>query len=56
MADDVGFTRMAGEKATQEAPDIGIGMLGYAFMGKAHTNAYIKKSPTLCIPLLLIQG
>ncbi len=49
MADDVGFTRMAGEKATQEAPDIGIGMLGYAFMGKAHTNAY-KKIPYLMYP------
>jgi predicted dehydrogenase len=22
------------------APDIGVGMLGYAFMGKAHANAY----------------
>jgi len=23
-----------------EIPKIGIGMLGYAFMGKAHANAY----------------
>src|SRR4051794_41287366 len=23
-----------------EIPHIGVGMLGYAFMGKAHTNAY----------------
>jgi len=25
---------------TQDLPEIGVGMLGYAFMGKAHTNAY----------------
>ncbi len=46
MADDVGFITMAGAKATGKAPEIGIGMLGYAFMGKAHTNAY-KKIPYL---------
>src|SRR5258705_11392728 len=34
------FGAMAGPKATSEAPPIGVGMLGYAFMGKAHTNAY----------------
>src|SRR5579875_2800650 len=25
---------------TQTIPTLGVGMLGYAFMGKAHTNAY----------------
>ena len=34
-----GFTSMAGAKATGSVPEIGIGMLGYAFMGKAHSNA-----------------
>lgn len=49
MSDEVGFVTMAGEKATGQAPEIGIGMLGYAFMGKAHTNAY-KKIPYLMYP------
>ncbi len=33
----------------QEAPRIGVGMLGYAFMGKAHTNA-LKKIPYMMYP------
>jgi predicted dehydrogenase len=49
MSDDVGFITMAGAKATGEAPEIGVGMLGYAFMGKAHTNAY-KKLPYMIYP------
>jgi predicted dehydrogenase len=40
---------MAGAKATGEAPHIGVGMLGYAFMGKAHTSAY-KKIPYMIYP------
>ena len=28
--------------APNQAPEIGIGVLGYAFMGKAHSNAYIE--------------
>jgi hypothetical protein len=44
MSEEVGFTTMAAAKATGAVPDIGVGMLGYAFMGKAHTNAY-KKIP-----------
>ena len=35
--------------AEGEAPEIGVGMLGYAFMGKAHTNAY-KKMPYMMYP------
>jgi predicted dehydrogenase len=40
-----------------DLPEIGIGMLGYAFMGKAHTNAY-KKIPYMlenppALPVLL---
>ncbi len=49
MSDSGGFTSMAGARATGEAPEIGIGMLGYAFMGKAHTNAY-KKIPYMMYP------
>ena len=49
MADEVGFVTMAGARATSAAPEIGIGMLGYAFMGKAHTNAY-KKIPYMIYP------
>jgi|DewCreStandDraft_1066081.scaffolds.fasta_scaffold01830_4 predicted dehydrogenase len=51
MAEEqVGFVTM-GEAAGQvgEIPTIGVGMLGYAFMGKAHTNAY-KKIPYICWP------
>jgi predicted dehydrogenase len=43
------FTTMAGAKATGDAPEIGVGMLGYAFMGKAHSNAY-KKLPYMIYP------
>jgi predicted dehydrogenase len=49
MGEEVGFTSMAGAKATGEAPEIGIGLLGYAFMGKAHTNAF-KKIPYIMYP------
>lgn len=34
------FTSMAGKVAEGDAPEIGIGLLGYAFMGKAHSNAF----------------
>src|SRR5206468_8235343 len=40
---------MAGPRATTEAPEVGVGMFGYAFMGKAHTNAY-KKLPYMVYP------
>ncbi len=44
-----GFTAMAGARAQGEAPEIGVGMLGYAFMGKAHSNAF-KKIPYMVYP------
>ena len=44
-----GFTSMAGDRATGEAKTLGIGILGYAFMGKAHTNAF-KKIPYMMYP------
>ncbi len=43
------FTAMAGPKAEGVVPEIGIGMMGYAFMGKAHTNAY-KTLPYMMYP------
>jgi len=42
MGEKVGFVRMAEvKKQAKKIPEIGIGMLGYAFMGKAHSHAYI---------------
>ncbi|MCD6341706.1 MAG: Gfo/Idh/MocA family oxidoreductase [Thaumarchaeota archaeon] len=38
----VGFVKMGEAEAAKEVREIGVGMLGYAFMGKAHTNAFIK--------------
>lgn len=43
MNKEVGFVTMGAEKGeVGEIPELGIGMLGYAFMGKAHSNAYRK--------------
>ena len=53
MPDEVGFISMAGRKAEKEAPTLGIGMLGYAFMGKAHSNA-LKKLPYMMYPPVAI--
>ncbi len=40
---EVGFVRMGKvEEVAKEVKEIGVGMIGYSFMGKAHTNAYIK--------------
>lgn len=49
MAEGTGFTSMAAGAADAEAPEIGVGMLGYAFMGKAHSNA-MKKLPYMIYP------
>lgn len=49
MSEEAGFTTMAGAKAEGEAPEVGVGMLGYAFMGKAHANAY-KTIPYMIYP------
>ncbi|MBV9000706.1 MAG: hypothetical protein JO304_16715, partial [Solirubrobacterales bacterium] len=35
----VGFLTTSASQAAEVA-EIGVGMLGYAFMGKAHSNAY----------------
>ncbi|MBU6360445.1 MAG: Gfo/Idh/MocA family oxidoreductase [Chloroflexota bacterium] len=50
---EVGFTTMAGPAATGDAPTLGVGMLGYAFMGKAHANA-LKKLPYMMYPPVAI--
>jgi len=49
MTKETGFTTMAKVRAEGEAPEVGVGMLGYAFMGKAHSNAY-KKIPYMMYP------
>ncbi len=37
---EVGFTTMGRPRGPAEVRTIGVGLLGYAFMGKAHSNAY----------------
>jgi len=44
-----GFTQMAGARAQGAAPEVGVGMLGYAFMGKAHSHA-LKTLPYMLYP------
>lgn len=53
MSEEASFTSMAGAKAKGEAPEIGFGMLGYAFMGKAHSNA-LKTLPYMIYPPVAI--
>ena len=43
------FTSQAGAVAEGDVPVVSVGMLGYAFMGKAHSNAY-KKIPYMMYP------
>ena len=38
----VGFVTMGASAGGKKIKEIGVGMLGYAFMGKAHSNAYRK--------------
>lgn len=46
----VGFVAMASDKkVVGEIPEIGIGMIGHAFMGKAHSNAW-KQMPYIFWP------
>ena len=49
MSEGTGFTTMAGTVAAGQAPGVGVGMLGYGFMGKAHSNA-LKKIPYMIYP------
>jgi len=57
----VGFVTMGQAQAAEEIPSIGIGMLGYAFMGKAHSNAlkkiaYMTWPPPYIPRLVAISG
>ena len=61
MSEETGFTTMAGPKAEGEAPEIGFGLLGYAFMGRAHSNAlktlpYMMYPPVAVPKLVAISG
>src|SRR4051812_40816065 len=61
MSDSGGFTSMAAAGGSADVPPIGIGMLGYAFMGKAHANgyktlAYMTWPPPLRPELVAIAG
>src|SRR3990172_7255164 len=50
MSEQVGFVTMGQAQAVEgELPTIGVGMIGYAFMGKAHANGY-KKLPYIMWP------
>ena len=58
---EVGFVTMGKTAAGGEVKTIGVGLLGYAFMGKAHSNAYKKLSymtwpPPLMPELVAIAG
>src|SRR6186713_2078627 len=58
---EVGFVTMGRTAGAEDARTIGVGMLGYAFMGKAHANAYRKLSymtwpPPLMPDLVAIAG
>ena len=45
----VGFVAMSSNETTGEIPEIGVGMIGQAFMGKAHSNGF-KKMPYIFWP------
>ena len=50
MSEQVGFVTMGQAKGFEgELPTVGVGLIGYAFMGKAHVNAY-KKMPYIFWP------
>ncbi|MHB1376279.1 MAG: Gfo/Idh/MocA family protein [Candidatus Humimicrobiaceae bacterium] len=53
----VGFVAMASGATVGEIPEIGIGMIGHAFMGKAHSNGWIQMPyifwPPAAIPKLV---
>jgi predicted dehydrogenase len=58
---EVGFMTMGDARSVGEVEPIGVGMLGYAFMGKAHSNAYRTLSymtwpPPLLPRLIVVAG
>ena len=52
MTEDIGFAGTDTSDSAGDMPGIGVGMLGYAFMGKAHANAY-RKIPYMTRPPLV---
>ena len=61
MSDETGFMTMGRAGGGEDIPPLGVGMLGYAFMGKAHANGYKKLSymawpPPLMPRLVSIAG
>jgi predicted dehydrogenase len=61
MSEEVGFSTMGRAADAAEIPAVGVGMLGYAFMGKAHSNgyrtlAYMAWPPPLMPRLVSIAG
>ena len=59
--EQVGFVTMGAASGGKKIKDIGVGMLGYAFMGKAHSNAfkklnYIYTPPPAYARLVAIAG
>jgi predicted dehydrogenase len=52
---EVGFMTMGDARSSGEIQPIGVGMLGYAFMGKAHANAYKTLSYMTWPPPLMPQ-
>ena len=53
LSQEVGFVTWEGLPERTNARTIGVGMLGYAFMGKAHANAY-RKIPYMTWPPPLV--
>ena len=61
MADETGFATMGRATGAEQIDEIGVGMLGYAFMGKAHANgfrtlSYMAWPPPLLPRLVAIAG
>ncbi len=61
MGDETGFATMGRAESGDAIDEIGVGMLGYAFMGKAHSNGYRTLSymtwpPPLMPRLVAIAG
>src|SRR3989442_9883797 len=60
MSDETGFLTMGRAGGGAPARSIGVGMLGYAFMGKAHANAYRTLAymtwPPPLVPRLVSMG
>jgi predicted dehydrogenase len=61
VADESGFATMGRAESADAIDEIGVGMLGYAFMGKAHANGYRTLSymawpPPLTPRLVAIAG